>query len=294
MTYTVHGATGAQGSPVLAGLVAALAGSTGAEVRAITRNPDQTFEGANTVVADNASADSLADAYRGVDGVFFHLPLAGDTETLAGYAHNVLAAARVTRPSRFVISTSGTVTRDATSPLAGPNTPVLSELVDGLRAEGIAVTVLTPRLFLENLLLPTVLSGVKDEGVLRYPLRADLAVAWSSHLDVADAAVAALTLDVAPDAVDIGQIPAITGIELAVAFAEHFSRAVTFEAVTPDAFGASIAPIIGGGAAAGVSQLYTGLESADSVAFDSATGSAVALGIVARSTRAWLVDLGVN
>ncbi|XGU18292.1 hypothetical protein ACETU7_20590 [Rhodococcus sp. 3Y1] len=102
---------------------------------------------------------TLADAYRGVDGVFFHLPLAGDTETLAGYAHNVLAAARVTRPSRFVISTSGTVTRDATSPLAGPNTPVLSELVDGLRAEGIAVTVLTPRLFLENLLLPTVLSG---------------------------------------------------------------------------------------------------------------------------------------
>lgn len=164
MTYTVHGATGAQGSPVLAGLVAALAGSTGAEVRAITRNPDQTFEGANTVVADNASVDSLADAYRGADGVFFHLPLAGDTETLAGYAHNVLAAARVTGPSRFVISTSGTVTRDATSPLAGPNTPVLSELVDGLRAEGIAVTVLTPRLFLENLLLPTVLSGVKDEG----------------------------------------------------------------------------------------------------------------------------------
>lgn len=140
------------------------------------------------------------------------------------------------------------------------------------------------------------LSGVKDEGVLRYPLRADLAVAWSSHLDVADAAVAALTLDVAPDAVDIGQIPAITGVELAEAFAEHFSRAVTFEAVTPDAFGASIAPIIGGGGAAagGVSQLYTGLESADSVAFDSATGSAVALGIVARSTRAWLVDLGVN
>ncbi len=89
---------------------------------------------------------------------------------------------------------------------------------------------------------------MKDEGVLRYPLRADLAVAWSSHLDVADAAVAALTLDVAPDAVDIGQIPAITGVELAEAFAEHFSRAVTFEAVTPDAFGASIAPIIGGGA----------------------------------------------
>lgn len=126
MTYTVHGATGAQGSPVLAGLVATLAGSAGAEVRAITRNPDQTFEGANTVVADNASVDSLAGAYRGADGVFFHLPLAGDTETLAGYAHNALAAARAARPSRFVISTSGTVIGDATSPLAGPNTPVLS------------------------------------------------------------------------------------------------------------------------------------------------------------------------
>jgi len=294
MTYTVHGATGAQGSPVLTRLVTALAGSAGAEVRAITRNPDQTFEGANTVVADNTSVNSLADAYRAADGVFFHLPLAGDTETLAGYARNVLAAAKVARPSRFVISTSGTVIGDATSPLTGPNTPVLSELVDGLRAEGIAVTVLTPRLFLENLLLPPVLSGVKDEGVLRYPLRADLAVAWGSHLDVADAAVAALTLDVAPDAVDIGQIPAITGIELAEAFAEHFSRAVTFEAVTPEKFGASITPIIGAGAATGVAQLYAGLASADNVAFDSATGSAVVLGINARNTQAWLTDLGVN
>ncbi|WMN01883.1 hypothetical protein [Rhodococcus erythropolis] len=71
MTYTVHGATGAQGSPVLAGLIAALAGSPEAEVRAITRNPDQTFEGANTVVADNASVDSLADAYRGRTGCSF-------------------------------------------------------------------------------------------------------------------------------------------------------------------------------------------------------------------------------
>ncbi|MFE5641640.1 NAD(P)H-binding protein [Rhodococcus sp. NPDC056516] len=294
MTYTVHGATGAQGSPVLAGLVAALEGSADAEVRAITRNPDQTFEGANTVVADNTSVNSLTDAYRAADGVFFHLPLAGDPETLAGYARNVLAAAKAARPSRFVISTSGTVIGDATSPLTGPNTPVLSELVDGLRAEGIAVTVLTPRLFLENLLLPTVLSGVKDEGVLRYPLRADLAVAWGSHLDVADAAVAALTLDVAPDAVDIGQIPAITGNELAEAFAEHFSRAVTFEAVTPEKFGASIAPIIGAGAATGVAQLYAGLATADNVAFDSATGSAAVLGINARNTQAWLTDLGVN
>ncbi|MDV6276647.1 hypothetical protein R3Q06_24415 [Rhodococcus erythropolis] len=156
-------------------------------------------------VPDRNSLDTVADAYRAADGVFFHLPLAGDTETLAGYTEtlagytrNVLAAAKVARPSRFVISTSG-----------------------------------TPRLFLENLLLPSVLSGVKDEGVLRYPLRADLAVAWSSHLDVADAAVAALTLDVAPDAVDIGQIPPVTGAELAEAFAEYFSRAVTFEAVTP-------------------------------------------------------------
>ncbi|MDI9902577.1 hypothetical protein QM716_22230 [Rhodococcus sp. IEGM 1409] len=198
------------------------------------------------------------------------------------------------RPSRFVISTSGIVIGDATSTLAGPNTPILAGLVDGLRAEGIAVTVLTPRLFLENLLLPAVLSGAKDEGVLRYPLRADLAVAWSSHLDVADAAVAALTLAVAPDVVDIGQIPPVTGVELAEAFAEHFSRAVTFEAVIPEEFGASITPIIGAGAAAGVAQLYTGLASADNVAFDLATGSADVLGINARSTRAWLADIGVN
>ncbi|MGC0366264.1 NAD(P)H dehydrogenase (quinone) [Rhodococcus sp. 27YEA15] len=286
MTYTVHGATGAQGSPVLAGLV-----TIGADVRAITRDPSHTFGGATTVVADNASVDALTAAYRDSDGVFFHLPLAGDAET---YAENVLAAAQSARPARFVVSTSGTAISDATSPLAGPNTPVLAGLVDGLRAAGIDTTVLSPRLFLENLLAPDVTAGIENDGVLRYPLRTDLAVAWSSHLDVAAVAVAALTAEQAPEAVQIGQIPALTGPDLAEAFAQHLSRPVTFESQSPEEFRVAMAPIIGERAAAEVAALYTALGTADAVSYDPAAGSAALLGVDARSTRTWLADLAVN
>ncbi|QBJ96092.1 hydroxylase [Rhodococcus sp. ABRD24] len=288
MTYAVHGAAGAQGSPVLSALVA-----SGAEVRALTRDRSKTFAGAVTTVVENNSAETLAAAYTGVDGVFVHLPLAGDPQTPSRHVRNIVAAAASARPARMVVSTSGTAIGDSASPLAGPNTPILTELVDGLASAGITVTVLSPRLFLENLLLPPVLGGVMEEGVLRYPLRSDLAVSWCSHLDVADAAVVALTAPEAPDLVNIGQIPPVTGPQLAAAFAEHLGRPVVFDSITPADFGASLEPMLGAGAAAGVAQLYTALGVADEVSFEQASGSGSRLGVRARSTRDWLAALGI-
>ncbi|WP_198519594.1 NAD(P)H-binding protein [Microbacterium sp. HA-8] len=69
MSYLVHGATGAQGSPVAAELIAA-----GRPVTAISRTPGTDVPGAETVIADYASAEQLTEAYRDADGVFVHLP----------------------------------------------------------------------------------------------------------------------------------------------------------------------------------------------------------------------------
>ena len=62
-------------------------------------------------------------------------------------------------------------------------------LARGIAESGISHAIVAPRHYLENLLLPMVFETVKVEGALRYPVRADLPVSWSSHLDVADGGV---------------------------------------------------------------------------------------------------------
>ncbi|MFK4067024.1 NAD(P)H-binding protein [Streptomyces sp. NPDC029674] len=73
MTYVIHGATGAQGAPVVAALVAA-----GKPVTALTRNPDAVVDGARVVAASYSSVEELTEAYRGADGVFVHLPVVSE------------------------------------------------------------------------------------------------------------------------------------------------------------------------------------------------------------------------
>ena len=58
MTYVIHGATGAQGGPVAAALVAA-----GKSVVALTRKADVVVPGAQVVAADCSSVTELTEAY---------------------------------------------------------------------------------------------------------------------------------------------------------------------------------------------------------------------------------------
>ena len=70
MVDIIHGATGAQGSPVLSALTAA-----GRTAIAAVRHPEAVPGGIAARQVDLASADSLASAYEGADGVFVHLPM---------------------------------------------------------------------------------------------------------------------------------------------------------------------------------------------------------------------------
>ena len=180
MVDIIHGATGAQGSPVLSALTAA-----GRTAIAVVRHPEAVPDGIAAREVDLASADSLASAYEGADGVFVHLPM-GAPEAAAAQARAVVEAVDRTRPGRVVISTSGRIVDQPDSPLqAAAGSPIMT-LIDGVTGSGVPTAVVAPRLYLENLLLPVVLAPARQEGVLRYPLPASFPVSWSSHLDVAD------------------------------------------------------------------------------------------------------------
>jgi hypothetical protein len=72
--------------------------------------------------------------------------------------------------------------------------------------------------------MPYVMDSVRERGVLPYPIRADFPVSWASHLDIADVAAALLERPDVTGVVSVGQYPAITGPDLAAAFAARLGR----------------------------------------------------------------------
>ena len=175
MTYVIHGATGAQGAPVVSVLTAA-----GKPVVALTRNADAVVPGARVMTAAYSSVQELTDAYRGAEGVFVHLPV-GMEEDRRTYARNIVAAVRAARPARVVFSTSGF---PLGSEEGADEENSASIVVSGLADSGVSHAVIAPELFFENLLLPHVVAAVRERGVLGYPLPAGFAVSgrriWTS------------------------------------------------------------------------------------------------------------------
>ncbi|RZU66446.1 uncharacterized protein YbjT (DUF2867 family) [Microterricola gilva] len=285
MVYIVHGATGAQGSPVLSSLLAA-----GKEATAAVRTPAGLPTGAGAVTVDFADAASLADAYRGSEGVFVHLPL-GAPDQLAGFAASVVEAIGQARPARVVISTSGQIVDDPESPLQAADDSAIMTLIRGVEATGVPFAVVAPRLYLENLLLPMVAGPAAEDGVLRYPLRADYPVSWSSHLDVAATVVRLLTGPALEGTVAVGHHPALTGADLAAGFAAHMGRDVRFEALSPAEFGVLITPLFGADASAPVVGLYEALGAQDGNTIDAANSAQQLLELQPRSVSAWLAEV---
>ena len=286
MSYVIHGATGAQGGPILARLT-----RSGKRAVAAVRNTSAVKD-LPTIAVDNASVDSLTAAYRGAEGVFVHLPVVSEADRLQ-YARNIAQAIARAKPQRVVISTSGWVVDEPNSPLQSPPESAISTLIREVQQTGVSVAVVAPRLFFENLLLPVVIGPVKAEGILRYPLRADYSVSWISHLDVAEAAERLLTDVSVPSMVGVGQSPGVTGMDLAEAFARYLGRKVTFSSLEPEAFGEMISPLFGTGAAAGVVAGYQAYARASGNAIAQETSAQHLLGLTPRTLQKWLAEVSV-
>ncbi|HST81070.1 MAG TPA: NmrA family NAD(P)-binding protein [Kineosporiaceae bacterium] len=288
MTYVIHGATGAQGAPVVSALATA-----GKPVVALTRNPDAVVPGARVAAIDYSSTNDLTQLYREATGVFVHLPIAaeGDRRTYAG---NIVAAVRAARPARVVFSTSGFALDTAGSrEQDNPDRSAVMTLFDGLADSGVSYAAIAPELFLENLLMPHVVTPVREDGVLSYPLSADFAVSWASHLDIADVAVALFERPDVTGVVSVGQYPAITGHDLAEAFAARFGRHVTYETMTPEALQTALAPMIGDGPAADVADGYRAMAALPDRAIAPERSAQKLLGVTPRTPSQWLADLGL-
>jgi uncharacterized protein YbjT (DUF2867 family) len=242
LKVAVFGATGAQGAPVVRQALA-----SGMTVRAVARDAKKITKmhpGAEAMAADIADTEAVAKALAGMDGAFYHLPMGGGPDSPRQWLGAFIQAAAGAKLPLVVYTTSG------------PASDIFpaSMVVDGIRAgaavmlEGpVPAIVLQPALYLENLLGPVILPRLRTEGIADYPpFRPAQKVTWTSHLDQAKIAVAALSRpDLAGNRYDIGSPGALDGTELAELLGSWLDRPVRFAPLTPAGFGQRMAEVYG-------------------------------------------------
>lgn len=289
-TIAVFGASGAQGAPV-----ATEALSKGLTVRAVGRDANkikQMHPGAEGFVATLDDEDAVAAALDGVDAAFLHLPMPQTPEDPQTWLTTFVTAAHRVALPLLVYTTSGPAgARYASSVVIDGGTRGM-EAVLGC---GIPAIVLQPAVYLENLQPEVFLPRLRSEGILDYPpMPAATKVQWTSHVDQACIAVAALLRpDLAGNSYEIGTPEALTGNDLAELVANWINRPVTFEPLSPTEFSQRVGDAFNNpGTAFALGDLYGSLAklqgtqmSVDTVAIEATFG--VRLTTVAEHLASW-------
>ncbi|MFC9385685.1 SDR family oxidoreductase [Streptomyces venezuelae] len=252
MRVAVVGATGFQG-----GAVARLLAERHHRVRALTRRPAADrppLPGAFFLGGDLGRPADVRRLFEGTTHAFVTMPLVYGVDRVEAYARNIAEAALEAGTVRLVFNSN---TRIPLGPTDVPafETRRLAEWV--LRDSGVPLVVIRPPVYLDNLFSPWNGPALVDDGVLAYPLPASTRTAWLSHRGLAEAALAALTREgLDGRTFDIGGGRALTGGELAAAFARGLGRAVRYEELDPAAFERGLAELLGPETAAGVAGIY--------------------------------------
>jgi uncharacterized protein YbjT (DUF2867 family) len=259
----VHGATGSQGRPVAAAFTDA-----GHDVRPLSRGTG----------ADLLDRASLERAYDGADTVVLTLPVVYDERVLT-MADNAARAAETAGVRHLVVNASGPVGPERTGIPFHDARVLASEAAVGL------VTVLAPTTYLENLSAPWSAPYVTGEGVIAYPVPAEVPMSWVATADVATAAVRAVDTAVG----GWFALPGVTytGTALAAELGEALGRDLRWETITARAFGDRMRPFVGDHAADGTAAVYEFMATAPQPPAPDPRPAIDALGWEPRSVGAW-------
>ncbi|MFI1015484.1 SDR family oxidoreductase [Streptomyces sp. NPDC020965] len=256
MRVAVVGATGFQG-----GATARLLTERGHPVHTLSRKAEADrpeLPGVSFGSGDLGRYEDVRQLFEGATHAAVVMPLVYQAEKVMRYAQHIAKAAREAGVRRLVYNTNTRVP-DRTTNVVAFETRRLAETVfrESLAHSGVELVVVRPPVYLDNLFSPWNGPALVNEGVLAYPLPADVPTAWLSHRDLAEAVYAALTVDgIAGRAFDIGGARTLTGPELAEAFARGLRRPVRYVPLEPAVFERGLSQILGPESAAGISGLY--------------------------------------
>lgn len=228
-TILVVGAAGTVGTDLIPALAA-----REARVRAMTRDPQRRFDGAETVVGDLRAPESLDAVLDDVDTVFLNTPSTEDAALLQTRFAEIAAQRGVERI--VLLSQYGA---DLRSPVRFLRWH--AEVEERLRILGPALTVLRPNLYLQSLL------GFAETiaaGMLPAPA-GDAAVSAIDTRDVAAAAAVAL-IDPAQDGrtLTLTGPRAVTHGEIAAALSAAVGTSIAYQDVPAEAFVAALTGLL--------------------------------------------------
>jgi uncharacterized protein YbjT (DUF2867 family) len=247
-----YGATGSQGEPVARKLLEA-----GHQVRVVVRHPEKAAAlaalGAEVVQGDLSDVGSLQRASQGIERVFLMYPFSagGNPFELLG---NALQAARGAGVGHLVFNTSGHPPTQATGIPMLDGRIAIEQLIQN---SGVPSVLLRPGVYMENFLGPWCLPSIQNANTVTYPHRDAMQVSWIASEDLGSLAVAALERpELAGQAFTIGGPQAMNGQAVAEAFSVGLGRDIKYQAISPEAFGATMAQMMGAVVGEGIRQGY--------------------------------------
>jgi uncharacterized protein YbjT (DUF2867 family) len=170
---------------------------------------------------------------------------------LLGHA---LEAAKSAGVKFLVFNASGQAPK---SPTGIPMLDVRIQLEEFIANGGIPNVILQPGAYMENFLGPWCLPSVKEHNTVAYPHRNEMRVSWIASEDLGSLAVAALERpELAGKRFRLGGPQALNGEAIARAFTAGLGREITYRAITPEAFGATMAQVMGPQAGEGIRVAY--------------------------------------
>jgi uncharacterized protein YbjT (DUF2867 family) len=238
--------------------------------------------GVGVVVADLESGAGLTEAFQGADVVAFTLPQDHREGVTLRMAKAVVQAASRAGVGRIVLNTAARI--DEASPLGV--FAAMRAARDVITAGPVPAVVLQPIVYMDNLLAPWSLPGILA-GTLAYPAPEDARIAWLSHRSLADAVVAAATLDVAGQGFAIGGAAALSGADLTATLARHLGHPVGYFRIPLADFAAGLNQTFGAPAGDRIAELYSLLEAHPGAMADGAEGMA-RLGVVPETFDAFV------
>lgn len=233
----VFGGNGAQSRPVAEQLAA-----RGYRVTALVRDADRAAPlaqaGVRIIVGDMDDAAAVSAAMDGQDGVFMLVSFATGR---AEQARTIIDAAAAHGVGRIVWNATGAI---LPVDIGNPGIDMRRTILAALQQGGVPFVALQPTTYMENLLMPVVADEVAQRDSLPYPLPEAVRCQWISHADAAAFAVAAFERN-DPDnrdnlVVDICGPQRLSGSEIAASFSRALNRPITYRAMPPAEFGATL------------------------------------------------------
>lgn len=172
-------------------------------------------------------------------------------------ARNVGLAAEAEGVGRIVLNLAGTLDETSDQPLFRE----LRAARDAILGSGVPGTVLSPTVYMDNLLAPWSLPGIVRDGVLAYPAPPDAPIAWLSHRTLAEFVVAAAQRGAAAEKVfRIGGPQALTGEDIARLLGQRLGRSIRYQRIPLVGFAAGLNKAFGPPAGDRIASLYALLD----------------------------------